>query len=213
MQTDHKASWDSLGETIVEAMERARVPGVAVGISHASETFAAGFGVTNVDHALPVTDETLFQIGSITKTFVGTCIMRLVETGQVDLDAAVRTYIPGFRVADEGASAQATVRNLLTHTGGWVGDYFDETGPGDEALATYVARMAELPQLAPVGSVYSYNNAGFAVAGRIIELVTGQTFEAALQELVLGPLGLEWSFIQADRRDDAPLCLGTRDGP
>ena len=178
-------------------MEARNIPGVAVGILHQGESTTGGFGVTHVDHPLPVTDETLFQIGSITKTFVGTAVMRLVEQGELDLDATVRTYVPGFQVADGEASARATLRHLLTHTGGWAGDFFHATGAGDGALARYVADMADLPQLAPLGSLWSYNNAGFSVAGRILELVTGQSFEAALRELILEPLGLQRAFFDA----------------
>ena len=115
-------TWTTLGERITQIMARKHIPGVAAGVLYQGQTQTTGFGITNVDHPLPVTDETLFQIGSITKTFVGTAIMRLVEQGKVDLDATVRTYLPGFRVADEAASQGATVRHLLTHTGGWAGD-------------------------------------------------------------------------------------------
>jgi CubicO group peptidase (beta-lactamase class C family) len=191
-----EAMWNRLGEFVTQMMKQKDVPGVAVGILHDGEMAAAGFGVTNLDHPLPVTDRTLFQIGSITKTFVGTAIMRLVEKGKLDLDATVRTYIPEFKVADETASAMATLRHLLTHTGGWAGDFFHNTGGGDDALARYVADMADLPQLAPMGTVFSYNNAGFSVAGYIIELATGKIFQAALQDLVLEPLGLERSFLE-----------------
>jgi CubicO group peptidase (beta-lactamase class C family) len=193
--SDHREEpWDRLGEFVVQQMEAKNVPGVSVGILHEGGSTTGGFGVTHVDHPLPVTDETLFQIGSITKTFVGTAIMRLVEQGHLDLNATVRTYMPGFQVADEEASAGATLRHLLTHTGCWAGDFFHATGAGDDALARYVADMADLPQLAPLGSLWSYNNAGFSVAGRLLELVTGQSFEAALRELVLDPLGLQRAF-------------------
>jgi CubicO group peptidase (beta-lactamase class C family) len=195
MSTRLEAIWDRLGQAVTQWMDQKEVPGVAVGMLHQGETFTAGFGVTNVDHPLPVTDETLFQIGSITKTFTGTAIMRLVEAGKLDLDAPVRTTLPEFRVSDEEASAGATLRHLLSHMGGWAGDFFHDTGAGDDALARYVADMAELPQLAPLGSVWSYNNAGFSLAGHLIEVVTGKSYEAALQELVLDPLGLEQCFL------------------
>ena len=120
--------------------------------------------------------------------------MRLVERGVLDLDAKVRTYVPGFQVRDEEASREATVRQLLTHQGGWAGDFFHGTGAGDDALARYVSDMAELPQLAPLGTHWSYNNAGFSVAGYIIELATGKRYETVLQELVLDPLGLDRTF-------------------
>jgi CubicO group peptidase (beta-lactamase class C family) len=187
--------WDRLGEMVAQLMKKTGVPGVCVGILHQGETATAGFGVTSAEHPLPVTDETLFQIGSITKTFTGTALMRLVEAGQVDLEATVRTYLPDFKVSDEAAASHVTVRHLLTHMGGWEGDYFHDTGAGDDALARYVADMGGLKQLAPLGTVWSYNNAAFSVAGRIIEVVTGKTYEAALKELVLQPLGLQHSFL------------------
>jgi CubicO group peptidase (beta-lactamase class C family) len=195
MNDDPETTWERLGEFVTQTMERKNVPGVSVGILHRGEAATAGFGVTSVAHPLVVTDETLFQIGSITKTFTGTAIMRLVETDKLDLDATVRTYLPDFRVADEAASAQATVRHLLTHMGGWVGDLFHDTGAGNDALASYVAAMADLEQLAPIGTVWSYNNAAFCLAGRIIEVVMEQSYREALKALVLEPLKLRNSYL------------------
>lgn len=186
----------ALGDFVTDQMQATGVPGVAVGVWHDDGMVAQGFGVTNVDHPLPVTDDTLFQIGSITKTFTGTLVMRLVEEGKIDLDAPLRRYVPEFRVVDAAASTQATMRHLLTHTGGWEGDLFLDTGPGDDALAKYVAAMAKQTQLVPIGAHFSYNNAGFALAGLVIERVTGQRYEAALQNLVLEPLGLEQTFLE-----------------
>ena len=194
MSTFGETLENQLREQVAGLMARTGVPGVAIGILHKGESVTFGCGVTSVEHPLPVSDETLFQIGSITKTYTGTAIMRLVEEGVLDLDARVRTYVPGFQVADEAASCEATVRHLLTHQGDWAGVFFHGTGAGDDALARYVADMAELPQLAPLGTHWSYNNAGFSVAGHIIELVTGKRYETVLQELVLDPLGLERTF-------------------
>jgi CubicO group peptidase (beta-lactamase class C family) len=180
------------------AMDRLRIPGAAVGVVCEDEEQVAGLGVTNVEHPLPVDDETLFQIGSITKTFTGTLLMRLVESGKVELDEPVRTYLTDLRLADEDVARRVTLRHLLTHTGGWEGDYFDDFGPGDDALARMVAAVAELPQVTPLGEIWSYNNAGFYLAGRVAEVVTGKSFEDATRELVLEPLGLTMSFFFAD---------------
>ena len=87
------------------------------------------------------------------------------------------------------------MRHLMTHTGGWAGDYFLDTGDGDDALERYVAAMADLPQLTPLGTLWSYNNAAFSLAGHVIAKITARTFEAALKDLVLDPLGLRRSFI------------------
>jgi CubicO group peptidase (beta-lactamase class C family) len=123
--------------------------------------------VTNVDHPLPVTDRTLFQIGSISKTFTGTAMMRLIEQGKVRLDAPVRTYLPDFAVRDRIASRDVTVLDLLTHMSGWEGDLFEDTGEGDDAVARYVANLKKNEQVAPLRRLRSYNNSGFIVTARL----------------------------------------------
>ena len=112
-------------------------------------------------------------------------------------DAPLRSYLPGLRPSDEAVAARVTMRHLFNHTGGWLGDYFDDTGDGDDALAMMVARLVDLPQFTPLGAYASYNNAGFYLAGRVIEGVTGQTYEAAIRELILEPLGMAESFFFA----------------
>ena len=181
-----------------DSMEELSVPGVALGVLFEGEEEVAGLGVTSVDNPLEVTPDTLFQIGSIGKTFCATAVMRLVEQGKLALDEPVRSYLPEFRLEDEEVAARVTVRQLLTHTGGWLGDYFDDFGAGDEALARMVEGLSKLPQLTPLGAHWAYNNSAFYVAGRIIEVTTGEAFEKALTDLVLHPLGLEHSFFFPD---------------
>jgi CubicO group peptidase (beta-lactamase class C family) len=184
----------ALGQRITEEMERLRVPGVAVGVFFEGHEYLAGFGLTSLDNPLPVTETTLFQIGSTTKTITATAAMRLVEQGKLDLDTPVRDYLRDLRLADESVAAKVSMRHLFTHTGGWVGDYFNDFGGGDDALARMVSSMDSLPQLTPLGQVWSYNNSGFYIAGRVIEAVTGVSYETAIQDLVLSPLGMTMSF-------------------
>jgi CubicO group peptidase (beta-lactamase class C family) len=187
-------NFSKIGKFIVKEMKRLQVPGVAIGIYHKGEEIAAGFGITNVEHPLPVTVDTLFQTGSISKTFTGTLMMMLVEQGKVDLDAPVRTYIKDFKVKDKEVSKKVTVRHLLTHMGGWVGDYFNDFGNGDDALDKMVKDIAKMEQIQPMGALWSYNNTGFNVASRIIEIVTKKPFEQAMQEMLLTPLDLDMTF-------------------
>ncbi|MFN8475577.1 MAG: serine hydrolase domain-containing protein [Anaerolineae bacterium] len=186
--------FDELQSVIAESMQRLSIPGVGVGVIHDGQEYVAGLGVTSVDNPLPVDGDTLFQIGSTTKTVTGTAIMRLVEQGALDLDAPIRTYLPALRLADEDVATRVTLRHLLTHTGGWVGDFFIDTGWGDDALQLAVERMVDLPQLTPLGSTFHYSNSSFYLLGRIIELATGQTYEAATRDLILAPLGMTNSF-------------------
>jgi CubicO group peptidase (beta-lactamase class C family) len=188
------AVFERLCDWVQGEMERLGVPGVAVGVYADGREEARGFGVTNVDHPLPVDADTLFQVGSISKTFTATALVRLAEMGKLDLEAPVRTYLPELRLADEAVAARVTTRHLLTHTAGWFGDSFGEVDRGEDALAGYVAEMHRLEQLTPPGELYSYCNSGFYLAGRVIEVVVGKPFEAAMAELVLEPLGLKRSF-------------------
>jgi CubicO group peptidase (beta-lactamase class C family) len=170
------------------------VPGVSLGLVSREGSVLAGFGLTNVEHPLPVDGDTVFQIASITKTFTAVAVIRLVEAGRLDLDVPVISYLPEFRLQDHEATKRITLRHLLTHSGGFFGDHFLDTGPGDDALARYVASMADLPQFFPPGSMWSANNADFCLAGRVIEVITGQTYERAITSLVLQPLGMNRSF-------------------
>ena len=175
-------------------MKRLRVPGIAVGVWHKGREHSAGFGITSIENPLPVTPDTLFQVGSISKTFTGTLIMQLVERGKVKLDAPVRTYLKGLKLRDESVTRRVTVRHLLTHLGGWVGDYFNDFGNGDDALARMVEAIAGLPQVQPLGKIWSYNNTGFNIASRVIEVITRKPYEQAAQEMLLDPLDLKMTF-------------------
>lgn len=170
------------------------VPGVTYGVHIDGDTYTGGSGVTSVENPLPVTDETIFQIGSISKTVTATLMQRLAEQGQLDLDARVRAYLPQFRVRDKSVAAGVTLRHLLTHVAGWTGDVFTDTGNSNHAMQTYVARMDAFEELAPLGTIFSYNNASFAVAGRIIEVLTGMSYEQAVKEMIFEPLAMERSY-------------------
>ncbi|TME70865.1 MAG: beta-lactamase family protein [Chloroflexi bacterium] len=198
----------SLDSLVRDAMERYRVPGVAIGMLRADELDVAAFGVTSVEHPLPVDGDTLFQIASVTKTMTATVIMRLIERGALDLDAPVRRYIPAFRLRDAAAQERATVRHLVTHTGGWLGDCFADFGNGDDALERYVAAMAELEQITPLGEIWHYSNSSFALLGRLIEVVTGKTYEAATRELLFVPLGMTRSCFSAGEAITHRVAVG-----
>jgi CubicO group peptidase (beta-lactamase class C family) len=210
---DQAALFAELDAFIAQRMAELRVPGVALGIIDGDVEHSAGYGVTNLDYPMPVDAATLFQIGSTTKTVTGTTAMRLVEQGRLDLDAHVRDYLPAFRVADEAASAEVRIRNLVTHTAGWFGDDLSETGDGDDALAVFVERMAALPQLFPVGEYFSYNNAAVDALGRVIEVITGQTYEQAARDLVLTPLGMDACAFFAEEIMTRPFAVGHTASP
>jgi CubicO group peptidase (beta-lactamase class C family) len=185
-----------LDEKITAGMRDFAIPGVAVGVLYQGHVHLRGFGVTNTRYPAPVTPDTLFRAGSTTKTFTGTAVMRLADAGRLELGREVRHYLPGFQ-APPGAAA-VTVRELLNHTAGWLGQDLRDTGRGTSALPRYVAGIHRLPQLTPPGTVFSYNNAAIALAGYLIERVTGTTYEYAIRDLLLAPLGLRHSFFFSD---------------
>jgi CubicO group peptidase (beta-lactamase class C family) len=170
------------------------VVGVSAGIYHAGEEQYAFHGVTSVENPLDVNDETLFQFGSTGKTFTSTALLRLVEQGHFDLDTRVRELVPELRLKDESVAERVTVLQLTNHTAGWSGDLLTSTGDGDDALARFVELLATADQVTPLGETVSYNNASLSLVGRIIEKVTGQTYEQAIKELLFEPLGLTHSF-------------------
>jgi CubicO group peptidase (beta-lactamase class C family) len=173
-----------------ELAEKYRVPGATLGIARGAETLELAFGVTNVDTGVDVTTDTLFQIGSITKVWTATVVMALADAGKLDLDEPVLTYLPELKLADEETTARVTMRHLLTHTSGIDGDFFLDTGRGDDCLEKYVAALAGLPLNHPLGATWSYCNSGFTLAGRVIEKLTGQVWDAAMRDLLYAPLGL-----------------------
>ncbi|WP_344843684.1 serine hydrolase domain-containing protein [Nonomuraea dietziae] len=170
------------------------VPGAAVGVLVDGVEHVLTTGVTSVDAPAPVTGDTLFQIGSTTKTVTATVVMHLVERGRLDLDGRVRQYLPGFRLADERAADELTIRHLLTHTGGFLGDIDDGESWDTTALADSIGTYDQLPQLFPPGALASYNNAGFRLLGRVIEVVCGEPYEDVVRRVVLEPLGMGSSF-------------------
>ena len=187
-----------IGLFVCEEMERARVPGVAVGVIADGRWYAGGFGVTSLRHPQSVTPHTLFQTGSTSKTFCASAIMALVDDGKLDVEAPVRRYIPTFRLRSEEDAARVTIRHLLTHHGGWVGDYFKDHGDNDDALAQMTAKMVDAPQVSPAGYAFSYSNAGFNVLARLVEVGSGQVFQEFMAERFLGPLALDHTTYSAN---------------
>jgi CubicO group peptidase (beta-lactamase class C family) len=168
----------------------AGVPGAAIAVLTPDGVASAAAGVTSLATGVDATVDTVFQIGSITKLWTATLVMGLVDDGILDLDAPIQRYLPEFTLADKAAAAQITARHLLSHTAGFEGDVFNDTGRGEDAIAKYIESIAEVPQLFPPGQMFSYNNAGFVVLGRLVEVLRGQPFDKALTERIAAPLGL-----------------------
>jgi CubicO group peptidase (beta-lactamase class C family) len=199
---------DTLSDFVEATATEFGIPGVAVGMWADDQEIYACHGVTNVDNPLPVDRDTLYVLGSVTKTYTATALMRLVAEDKVELDAPVRRYVPELKLADESAAADVTVLQLLNHTSGLGWDLLVDTGEGDDALAGYVAKLAELELIAPPGTRASYSQAGYSLLGRIVEKVTGLTYERAVASLVFKPLGLSQQFLCARGCHDEAVRRG-----
>lgn len=171
------------------------VPGATLGIlrlrpGSEDELVEAATGVLNKNTGVEVTTDSLFQIGSMTKVWTATLALQLVDEGKLDLDAPIADVLPELALRNPDVAKQVTMWHLLTHTSGIDGDVFTDTGRGDDCLEKYVDLLAEVDQNHPLGATWSYCNSGFSLAYRVIEKLTGGTWDQALQERIYKPLGL-----------------------
>ncbi len=165
------------------------IVGAVVGVSIGGEHSVAVHGVAHATNDTALTRDTFLMAGSVTKAMTATIVALLRAKGRLDLDAPVVSVVPEFRVHDEAATASISLRHLLTHTAGFDGDIWPDLGEGDDAIDRLVASLSTCAQLSPPGTGFSYNNAAYAVLGKVIERVTGQSFEHALAEHVATPCG------------------------
>ena len=204
---------DELQRKLSDLIQTHNVPGAQLAVLDGDEIVETAAGVLSLRTNCPATADALFLPGSIGKLYTATLIMMLVDSGELDLDATLRSYLPDFKVQDERAAASVTLRHLLTHTSGFDGDHFTDTGRGDDALARYVDGCADLPQIADPGKFWSYSNSSYAILGRVVEVVSGQTFEDALQERIFTPLELMHTVSFADQAIAHPVSVGHVDDP
>jgi CubicO group peptidase (beta-lactamase class C family) len=181
---------EAFTELVHDVTQRYKVPGVSAAFERGGELRRASAGVLNVETQVETTGDSIFQIGSITKVLTGTLVMQLVDEGEIELDAPLRRYLPELQIAGTPVSEAVTIRLLLAHAGGIVGDVFWDTGRNDDALAIYAERCGELPYLTEPGAYFSYCNSGYNLLGHAIEVVTGERWERRLRGKLLEPLGI-----------------------
>jgi CubicO group peptidase (beta-lactamase class C family) len=206
-----------------------RTPGLAVVVVQGDQViFSQGYGYADREDGTPMTEDTPVAAGSTTKPMTALAVMQLVERGLVDLDAAVTTYLPDFRMADE-RSAGITLRQLLSHTAGIPAAETYDGAQDDGALERRVAGLAEVPLNHAPGTTFEYANDGYSVAGLVIQQVTGMPYEQYMAQAVFTPLGMNrttfdraqaasWGWAQgyAKRRGvvaPAPVVLSRGIGP
>jgi len=210
----HAASpeFAAIDKFIETEMQAQRLPGLALGIVQGDQILhLKGFGIADPS-GREVTPQTPFIIGSLSKSFTALAVMQLVEDGKVELDAPVQRYLPWFRVADETASAQITVRHLLYQTSGLstkTGRSFQGSGDtSDGALEQAVRKLSEVELTGPVGTAHQYSTVNYSILGLIVQIVSGQSYESYIQENIFDRLEMDRSFTSQDEAQPQGLATG-----
>lgn len=188
----------ALRERVEALASRHNVPGVVVGVDLRGESFYACRGVTHVKHPLPVDPDTLFQIASNSKPFTATLVLQLVAEGVLGLDDPVRKHLPELRMPDRRHDDAVTVRHLLSHRVGIDGDALLVRNPRPPLLENVFDGISRARTLVAPGGPFTYCNAAFSLAGRLIEVLRGRPFDRVLRERLLEPLGMTRTCTRAD---------------
>lgn len=223
-QSKHGYGWIddlNLKATIAQVLDRWPCAGLAVAVvADGNIVWFHGHGLADVAAKTPITEDTVFRVGSITKTFTAVAVMQLWEQGLLDLDAPANDYLHTFRlVPAEPIFRPVTVRHLLTHTAGvgyWrrLSDLLQPgVGSGDRAgrsgappLARYY-RRGLLVEVEP-GTKWVYSNHGFAALGQIVEDVSGEPLDRYLRDRIFDPMGMEHTDLIRSERVRAHLATG-----
>jgi CubicO group peptidase (beta-lactamase class C family) len=198
-----EATWGArLNELTEEAVARVRAPGFAIGVVHRGETaYARGYGCLELGEPARVGASTVFHMASVTKPFVATAIMQLVEKGRLCLEDKVARRVPYFQMADS-RYREITVRQMLNHTAGMpdVEDYhWDRPEYDDASLERYIRTLTTERLIGAPGERSVYSNIGFEVLAAAIQEVAGQPFEAYVHERILAPIGMSASTLLMPR--------------
>ena len=210
LTTDSSAT-RAIDEYIVAKMRSARIPGLAVAVVRGDRVvLLKGYGRAD-ESGRPVTPQTPFMIGSITKSFTALAVMQLVEAGRIDLDAPAQRYIPWFRVADPVASAQITVRELLTMTSGLPQIYETQLwSEGDDRALERTVRILRSARVSEPGKSFGYSNANYETLGVILQAVSGRSYEDYVKERIFAPLDMRNTFVSQDEALRHGMASGYR---
>jgi CubicO group peptidase (beta-lactamase class C family) len=201
-----------LDEFFAKAIIDWKVPGMAVAIINGNEVvYAKGFGFRDLDRKLPVTENTLFPIGSATKAFTTFVMGQLADEGKLEFDTPVRTYLPELNLFDPVASERMTPRDLVTHRSGLPGHDLLWYGNTPRTRAELLKHLASLPNNKDLRVAWQYNNLMYMTAGVMEERLTGKTWEENIRERILTPLGMKRTTLNnTDSQKDSDFSLGYR---
>ncbi len=202
---------DELRDELERLVAEHQVPGAVVAYWQDGSLSTAAVGTANLNTGAPMTVDTGFLTGSITKVWATTLIMTLVEDGLIDLDAPIVHYAPEVRFgADQKIAETLLVRHLLNHSSGVdTGDLFVESRGYPDGVEDYLGPIAMAGKVTEPGVVSSYNNVGWIVAEMVLRHATGKNFHQLLRERVIDPLGLRRTVLSARQAILHPTAIGS----
>jgi CubicO group peptidase (beta-lactamase class C family) len=213
LASDDQTNYEAIDEYITARMRSDHIPGVALAIVKGDQiVYLKGYGRAD-QSGRPVTPQTPFIIGSITKPFTALAVMQLVEAGKVELDAPVQRYIPWFRVGDPKASSQITVRMLIDQTSGlpqgptmvtWT--WPDEA----DAIEHHVRLLANARMTSPPGKSFTYSNANYVTLAMIMQAVSGQSYEDYIRQHIFTSLDMQHSYVSQEAAMQDGMAMGYR---
>ncbi|HVR44363.1 MAG TPA: serine hydrolase [Thermoanaerobaculia bacterium] len=199
-----EAELASFEEFVRETMEADRMPGISIAVLRGEELWARGFGHADLENHVPAKPESSYRMASVTKPMTAVAALRLAESGRLDLDAPIRTWVPYF--PDKGSTI--TIRQLLAHLGG-ISHYRNYSVEGfirePKTTRESIAIFQDFELVAEPGSRYSYSTYGYNLVGAALEAVTGKPYGELMQELVWGPAGMKNT-----RMDDPTAIIPNR---
>lgn len=176
----------AIDAAVVTEMERARLPGLTLGLTDRDGTLLVRtYGFADLGSQQPVTPDTLFEIGSIGKTFTAVATLQLFDEGRIDLHSPVERYLPWFAVPQPSGHAPITIAHLLSHTAGIVAGI-----DGTPEAAFQVWSLRDLPTFSAPGERFHYSNVGYKALGLVLEAVEGRPYREIIRARVLDPLGM-----------------------
>jgi CubicO group peptidase (beta-lactamase class C family) len=196
-------------------LKQYRIPGLAIAIVQGDRIIhSKGFGIADSEQR-PVTPQTPFIIGSVSKSFTALAVMQLVEAGKVNLDAAVQQYLPWLSTANRQASGQITVRHLLNQVSGIPtrsGRKYIDRDTGEGAIEKFVRNLNTDSLSQPVGKKFQYSNANYIIIGAIVQAVSGMSYERYIQQHIFTPLEMRHSYTSQQQAQQASpaLSVGNR---
>src|SRR5215469_8684521 len=193
---------------VADLLSEYRTPSAAIAVLRDGEITDLAVGVRNLATGEPATTDTIYQCGSMTKTWTALAFMQFIDEGKVRLDEPVRSYLPSFKVADPEVSGKVTPRHLLNHTNG-IEEAYGDPGEDDDVYERMVDNIAGAPQVHPLGYTHGYSaGLGYAIIARIMEVIDGKRWDDIMKDRLFDPLGLTSTSSWREQVDQGRAATG-----